>query len=333
MDLQGKPAISWTHVIENLLALVDFEYYLHIIPTSGDEVPAYSEANGDVAKRIVLSDHAYLGLWRKEPELVFLAAHELSHWLLHPNTHQYSHKQIPAEIEANKLAAELLLPRSVVRNFKTAGQLAMVQGITLKLARTRMEELKLGPYGKKKTSARPRTNMQRQQLQISPASPTCFISYSWEAASHSAWIRRLAEALQKGGVYVRWDRWDIQPGTNFPQYMERSIRESTFVLLVCTPTFAERANVGQGGVGYEKTIVSAEMFNAPSAGPQAHSKFIPILRRGDIEEAIPSYLKSSTFVDMRADEVFEQKLEELLRHMHGSPALQRPPLGTKPGYL
>jgi hypothetical protein len=61
MDLHGKPLIYWLHVIENQLALVDPEYYLHIYPTSGDEVPAYSEANGDVAKRIVLSDHAYLG--------------------------------------------------------------------------------------------------------------------------------------------------------------------------------------------------------------------------------------------------------------------------------
>ena len=61
------------------------------------------------------------------------------------------------------------------------------------------------------------------------------------------------------------------------RFMERSIRESAFVLLVCTPKFARKADAGVGGVGYEKAIVTGEIF----AGEQQETKFVPLLRQGD----------------------------------------------------
>jgi hypothetical protein len=339
LDLR-TPFPDLLDLIENKLPLVDPEYYLHVYATSGDEVPAYSEANGDVAKRMVLSDHAYQGLRKGEPELRFLAAHELAHWLLHAETLNYSHKLQPAEVEANQLAVEFLLPRHVVKKFRTAGQLAMTRRVPLKIARARMQDLKLGPFGRKKVcSGKATANPgERQDLnkiayaQNTRPSATCFISYSWEVEDHNKWILRLAEALQKNGVYVRLDQWDIGPGTVLTQYIEKSIRESKYVLLVCTPIFAERANTGTGGVGYEKTIVSAEIFDATSHNLHNCTKFIPVLRNGRPDEAIPSYLKSRTYVDMRDDNSFESGLEELLRHIYSTPAVLRPPLGTKPQF-
>jgi hypothetical protein len=44
------------------------------------------------------------------------------------------------------------------------------------------------------------------------------------------------------------------PGADLSQFMESRIRESRFVLLVCTPVFASKANSGVGGVGYEKQM-------------------------------------------------------------------------------
>ena len=156
--------------------------------------------------------------------------------------------------------------------------------------------------------------------------PSCFISYSRESDRHRDWVRRLAERLQASGVEMHFDEWDLSLGSDLLQFMETSARESDYVLLVCTPKFAQKANASSGGVGYEKEVVSGEIFYA-----NRHSgKFVPILRAGEPNEALPSYLLSKVFVDFRDDLNFEQSYEELLRHLLPVPRYLRPPLGPTP---
>jgi formylglycine-generating enzyme required for sulfatase activity len=97
---------------------------------------------------------------------------------------------------------------------------------------------------------------------------------------------------------------------------------------VCTPNFAQKADAGVGGVGYEKAIVTGEIF----AGEARETKFVPLLRGGDAKESLPSYLKSRLFVDFREDAFFESKLEELLRHFYGEPLYPPPPIGPRPRF-
>ena len=158
------------------------------------------------------------------------------------------------------------------------------------------------------------------------STPKCFISCSWDNDAHEEWVRNLAEHLRSNSVDVLLDQWDLRPGSDFPSYMETSIRESDFVILVCTPDFARKANAGIGGVGYEKSIVTGEIFHRISS-PE---KFVPILRRGSVQEAIPSYLKSKIYVDFRNNQIFQRSLEDLLRHFHNVPRYRRPPLSLKP---
>ena len=110
--------------------------------------------------------------------------------------------------------------------------------------------------------------------------------------------------------------------------MEQSVRGSNYVILVCTPNFCKKADSGVGGVGYEKAIVTGEIF----AGEVEETKFVPVLRAGDAKESLPSYLKSRLFIDFRDDHFFEDRLEELLRHFHGEPRYQPPPIGPKPDF-
>ncbi len=81
-----------------------------------------------------------------------------------------------------------------------------------------------------------------------------------------------------------------------------------------------------GGVGYEKCIVTGEVFQCISS-PE---KFVPILRSGNEKDSIPSYLKHKVFVDFRDDHVFQRSLEDLLRHFHDIPRYVRPGIGSKP---
>lgn len=159
--------------------------------------------------------------------------------------------------------------------------------------------------------------------------PVCFISYSWESNEHSVWVRHLAEQLQQNGVNTILDQWDLRPGMDMAHFMENSIRSSDYILLVCTPLFTQKANEGTGGVGYEKNIVTAEIINKI----KPDTNIVPILRSGDKIDAIPTYLGSKIFIDFRHDDNFEQKMEELLRHIYGVPKFQRPSPGQSPSFF
>jgi formylglycine-generating enzyme required for sulfatase activity len=158
--------------------------------------------------------------------------------------------------------------------------------------------------------------------------PRCFISYSWDNDEHRDWVRKLATRLRECGVDAILDQWHCAPGTDLTKFMEQSLRESNYVILVCTPNFCKKADSGVGGVGYEKAIVTGEIF----AGEVEETKFVPVLRAGDAKESLPSYLKSRLFIDFHDDQFFEDRLEELLRHFHGEPRYQPPPIGPKPDF-
>lgn len=60
------------------------------------------------------------------------------------------------------------------------------------------------------------------------------------------------------------------------------------------------------------------------------SKFIPLVRSGSNDDALPSYLKSKKYVDFRDDTKFDEKLDALLHQLHGVPKNPRPPIGESP---
>jgi len=156
--------------------------------------------------------------------------------------------------------------------------------------------------------------------------PKCFISYSWDSNSHKKWVRYLAEKIRESGVEVILDQWHLQLGSDLTRFMEEAIRDSDCILLICTPNFAKKSNAGIGGVGYEKTIVTGEIFQ----GINQPEKFVPILRLGTADESLPSYLKSKVFANFTDDRLFNENFLELLRHIHKSPAYSPPPIGPKP---
>ncbi|HEY9207358.1 MAG TPA: toll/interleukin-1 receptor domain-containing protein [Candidatus Methanoperedens sp.] len=156
--------------------------------------------------------------------------------------------------------------------------------------------------------------------------PTCFISYSWDNDEHKDWVRGLATELMHNGIETKLDQWDCHLGMDLTNYMETCVRESDFVLLICTPNYCRKANNGHGGVGYEKNIVTGEIFE----GIASPKKFVPVLRKGSPIDSLPSYLKSRMFIDFRNDNTFDLNIKQLIRHLHNSPKYIRPDLGEKP---
>jgi hypothetical protein len=157
--------------------------------------------------------------------------------------------------------------------------------------------------------------------------PRAFLSYAWESSAHTKWIIDLASKLQgESGIEIVLDQWYLVPGTDRLHFMEQGIEKSDFVIVVCTPTYAEKANNRDGGVGYESTVITSALtsrFKSP--------KFIPVLRSGDWESSLPVYLRGLQGVDLRNDPYSGAQYEQLVRTIHCA-WIQPPPVGPKPGF-
>ena len=93
--------------------------------------------------------------------------------------------------------------------------------------------------------------------------------------------------------------------------------------------YAKKANQGIGGVGYEKIIITGEIFK----GVASPKKFVPVICEGNAETSLPSYLKSKIYIDFRDHRYFSDNLEELIRHLYQSPKFTPPPIGQIPEFI
>lgn len=164
----------------------------------------------------------------------------------------------------------------------------------------------------------------------SDITPTVFISYSWDSSEHEKWVLNLATKLINNGVNVILDKWDLgKLGKLLPNFMESSINKSDRVICIMTPNYKKKTEKLNGGVGYEYSIITAEIF----ADDINTTKFIPLLKEGDDSNAIPIVLKGRKYVDMRNEDDFENKFfNELLRDIFDEPMYKKPKIGKKPDF-
>lgn len=138
-----------------------------------------------------------------------------------------------------------------------------------------------------------------------------FISYAWESEEHRAWVKALADRLLADGIEAIVDQYDLELGDRLPQFMEQSVRSSDYVLIVCTPAYKQKADARIGGVGYEGHIISGELFSGHN-----ERKFIPVIKEGDVEESLPTFLKGKLAVDL-GDGVESRGYDDLLATLYG----------------
>lgn len=154
-----------------------------------------------------------------------------------------------------------------------------------------------------------------------PKSPNVFLSYSWDTDTHKQWVKDFATRLRGDGVNVILDRWDVAPGGQIPEFMERSVRENDFVLIVCTPKYKDRSDNRAGGVGYEGDIMTGEVFVQGN-----DQKFIPLLRGDEWVSSAPSWLLGKYYIDFRGEPYSKDSYQELLDYLFDRRETA-PPLG------
>ena len=170
-----------------------------------------------------------------------------------------------------------------------------------------------------KPSPHPRPVAAQWPQCLGPAgvTPRVFLSYSHDSEAHKAWVLQLAERLRYGGVEVTLDQWQVRFGEDVVRFMDQGIREADRVLMVCTANYVATAEERKGGAGYEGMIVTGHVARATDT-----IKFVPIVRDNPAEPLIPAFLGQRVWLDFRDDGLFEQRLEGLLRQLHGVPLPQ-----------
>jgi hypothetical protein len=161
-------------------------------------------------------------------------------------------------------------------------------------------------------------------IPIEVAPDSVFISYAWdEDESNNAWVEEFAIKLTKGGFKVTIDRADLRPSASLTLFMEQSIFQNRFVILVCTPNYKSRFDGRIRGVGYEAEMITYEKLFAKK---ESEDKYKLILQSGDPIESIPIPFLSSIYIDLRGDLYSESEYQKL----HGSlrPVVPTPASGA-----
>ncbi|HKG08511.1 MAG TPA: toll/interleukin-1 receptor domain-containing protein, partial [Pedobacter sp.] len=146
--------------------------------------------------------------------------------------------------------------------------------------------------------------------------PVIFISYSWDDENHKNWVLQLANRLLKDNVDVKLDRYLLRTGAAMQYTMEQAISTADKILIVFTPNYKLKADNRKGGVGYEYSIMNAGLY----LNQTTNDKIIPVLRKGSIEESIPSFMQQYIHLDIRNDDNFENSYNDLKRDIFNEPS-------------
>ena len=145
-----------------------------------------------------------------------------------------------------------------------------------------------------------------------------FISYSHDSPEHKRWVSELAAELRRNDVEIIFDQWALNFDQDLTQFVESGIETADRVLVICTDSYVIKANEGESGLGYERTIVTRRHVEE-----QGVNKFIPIIRRTELEDKTPTFLQKQPYIDFTDDTQFEGIFNELLHERLQMPILQK----------
>lgn len=155
--------------------------------------------------------------------------------------------------------------------------------------------------------------------------PSIFVSYSHDSESHMAWVLQLATRLRANGVDILLDRWNLDLGQDVAAFIENGLSQSKRVLCICSENYVRKANNKEGGVGYEKRIMTAEIMENLDT-----NWVVPVIRNNSGDQKVPTFLGSCLYIEFREDRLYETQYEKLLRSLLDEPILPIPPLGKNP---
>ncbi|KTD48363.1 SEFIR domain protein [Legionella rubrilucens] len=157
--------------------------------------------------------------------------------------------------------------------------------------------------------------------------PRVFISYSHESSSHIEEVRNIADILiQEYGIDVIGDFYEEDnPTGGLLTIFMQGCRQADRIIAILSPTYKTKANEGKGGVGYESSIITDDLYKNILS-----DKVIPVLinEGHSFEESCPDFLMTTRKAIIKQPNITTTELvEEIARVIHQQPKKPKPPLG------
>jgi WD40 repeat protein len=154
--------------------------------------------------------------------------------------------------------------------------------------------------------------------------PKVLISYSHDSSGHEKRVLELANRLRGDGIDCTIDQYVVVPAEGWPRWMDKQIRDSDFVLLVCTETYYQRVmgdeQPGKGlGVRWEGHSIYQAIYDAETM----NTKFIPVFVEPGPVSHIPDPVRSVSYYYVHT----ENGYEDLYRRVTNQPRVVKPKLG------
>lgn len=105
-------------------------------------------------------------------------------------------------------------------------------------------------------------------------------------------------------------------------FIEEGVRDCDFVLVVCTPTYGQKADRRRGGVGYDDSIMTADLAEKGN-----QRKCIPILRAGSKTDSVPTWAQGKKYLDLTTRILSKEATRPLVEAILRTEGSARPRLG------
>lgn len=154
--------------------------------------------------------------------------------------------------------------------------------------------------------------------------PKVFISYCQQNKEFSDIVFNFANKLIDEGIDVILDQYIQSPPEGWPRWMENSIEQADFVIMVCTEEYNNRvmgkteSGVGRG-VKWEGNIIYQHLYN----GDSLNTRFIPIVFCDNDIKNIPKSIQGATYYNVNNSEEFDA----LYWRLRGINPMEKPKLG------
>ena len=159
-----------------------------------------------------------------------------------------------------------------------------------------------------------------------PPTAEVFISYSHDSPDHVRRVLEISNRLRSDGVDCIIDQYETSPPEGWPCWMDRKIRESKYVVMLCTEPYFRRVMgeevPGKGlGARWEGNLIYQHLYSTGAL----NTRFIPAVVESTHTSHIPPPVQGATYYDLSAPDGYEDLVMRLL----DEPKVHKPPLGKR----
>src|SRR5439155_9551607 len=127
----------------------------------------------------------------------------------------------------------------------------------------------------------------------------------------------------RSSLDLAFKQYEVSPPDGWPRWMDKKIRDSRLILMICTETYCKRVMGEESpdkgmGVRWEGGLIYQHLYNAG-----ANQKFIPVLFRAADKKFIPTPLQSATHYELDSEAGYDRLYARLLNR----PGVRKPELG------